>query len=96
MYFPEETNNFEFEDLVLFNVEVNDTYNARVLGQTKDYCFDEACTLPPVMGSQLFHFFLHISINIFNFLIFKNILCIYITIINLLLTFYFTFIIITL
>jgi len=56
MYFPEETNNFEFEDLVLFNVEVNDTYNAKVLGQTKDYCWDEYCIFPPVKGLQLFHY----------------------------------------
>jgi len=49
MFFPKETSNFQFEDLVLFDVEINDTYNARVLGQTKDYCFDETCTLPPVI-----------------------------------------------
>jgi len=48
MYFPKETSNIRYEDLVLFNVEVNDTYNAKVLGQTKDYCWDEFCEFPPV------------------------------------------------
>jgi len=50
MYFPQETSNIQFEDLVLFSVEVNDTYNARVIGQTKNYCWDEVCKLPPVKG----------------------------------------------
>jgi len=48
MYFPQKTSNIQFEDLILFNVEVNDTYNAYVFGQTKDYCWDEFCTFPPV------------------------------------------------
>jgi len=48
IYFPQKTNNIQFEDLVLFNVEINDTYNAKVLGQTKDYCWDEVCMFPPV------------------------------------------------
>jgi len=48
IYFSKETSNIQYEDLVLFNVEVNDTYNAKVIGQTKDYCWDEACILPPV------------------------------------------------
>jgi len=55
MYFPQKTSNIQFEDLILFNVEVNDTYNARVLGQTKDYCWNEYCIFPPVKGLQLIH-----------------------------------------
>ena len=50
MYFPEETSNLTYEDLVLFNVEVNDTYNAKVIGHYKDYCWDEFCTFPTVKG----------------------------------------------
>jgi len=50
MLFPQKTNNIQFEDLVYFNVEINDTYNAKVLGQTRDYCWNEVCTLPPVKG----------------------------------------------
>jgi len=48
IYFPEETSNIQFEDLVLFNIEVNDTYNAKVVGQTNNYCWNEFCTFPPV------------------------------------------------
>ncbi len=50
MLFPNETSNIQYEDLVLFNIEVNDTYNAKVLGQTKDYCWNEYCIFPPVKG----------------------------------------------
>ena len=50
MYFPEKTSNLQFKDLVLFNVEINDTYNAKVLGQTQDYCWDDECVFPPVKG----------------------------------------------
>jgi len=48
LYFPHKTSSLDFEDLVLFNVEVNDTYNAKVIGQTKDYCWDDVCVFPPV------------------------------------------------
>jgi len=48
MYFPQRNKNIQYEDLVLFNVEINDTYNAKVLGQTNNYCWDEVCTFPPV------------------------------------------------
>ena len=54
MYFPQKTSNIQFNDLVLFNVEVNDTYNTQVLGQTKDYCWGEVCILPPVKGLYSF------------------------------------------
>jgi len=50
MYFPHKTSKLDYDDLVLFNVEINDTYNAKVLGQTKDYCWDEVCVFPPVKG----------------------------------------------
>jgi len=50
MYFPKKTSNIQFEELVLFTVETNDTYNTKVLGQTYDYCWDEVCILPPVNG----------------------------------------------
>ena len=50
MLFPQKTNNIQFEDLVYFNVEINDTYNAKVLGQTQDYCWDDECVFPPVKG----------------------------------------------
>lgn len=50
IYFPEEADNIKFDDLVLFNVETNDTYNAYTVGQTKDYCWGEVCVLPPVKG----------------------------------------------
>jgi len=50
LHFPEETSDLTYEDLVLFNVEVNDTYNAKVIGQTKDYYWDEFCEFPPVAG----------------------------------------------
>ncbi len=56
MYFPEETNNLQYEDLVFFNVEVNDTYNANLLGQTKGYCWNEFCIFPPVKGLKFFHY----------------------------------------
>jgi len=48
MYFPQESSNLQYEDLILFSVEINDTYNAQVLGQTKEYCWNEVCKLPPV------------------------------------------------
>jgi len=54
MYFPQKTNNLQFDDLILFNVKTNDTYNTKVLGQTKDYCWGESCTFPPVKGLRLF------------------------------------------
>jgi len=57
IYFPQKTNNIQFDDLVLFNVEINDTYNAQVLGQTKNYCWDESCILPSVKGLQLFPYY---------------------------------------
>jgi len=50
MYFPQKNKNIQYENLVLFNVEINDTYNAKVLGQTHDYCWDEVCIFPPVKG----------------------------------------------
>ena len=56
IYFSKETSNIKYEDLVLFNIEVNDTYNAKVIGQTKDYCWDETCILPPVNGLNLFFY----------------------------------------
>jgi len=48
IHFPEEGSKINFDDLVLFNVEANDTYNAYTVGQTKDYCWGEVCVLPPV------------------------------------------------
>jgi len=66
MYFPHKTSNFQFDDLVFFNVEVNDTYNAKVLGQTKEYCWDEFCIFPPVKGLYYYSF-----IYIYFYFIFK-------------------------
>jgi len=54
VYFPQETINFQFEDLVFFIVETNDTYNAKVLGQTQGYCWGEVCEFPPVKGFLIF------------------------------------------
>ena len=54
MYFPQESSDIQFDDLILFNVEVNDTYNAVLEGQTQNYCWGEFCEFPPVKGLQLF------------------------------------------
>jgi len=48
MYFPHKTSNLQFEDLIFFNVETNDPYNAIAIGQTQEYCWDEVCKFPPV------------------------------------------------
>jgi len=62
MYFPHKTLNLQLEDFAFFNVEIDDTSNAKVLGQTQDYCWDDRCVFPPVKGLQLFHY------NIFYFI----------------------------
>jgi len=49
MYFPQK-NSFHYNDLVLFKIEINDPYNAHVIGQTNDYCWDDKCTFPPLKG----------------------------------------------
>jgi len=48
MYFPKETDDFQLEDLAFFNVEIDDTSNVKILGQTQDYCWDDRCIFPPV------------------------------------------------
>jgi len=50
MYFPHKTVDVQLEDLVYFNIEIDDTSNAKVLGLTKDYCWDDRCIIPPVKG----------------------------------------------
>jgi len=50
MYFPHETTSLHLEDLVFFNVEIDDPSNAAVVGQTRNYCWDDKCVFPPVKG----------------------------------------------
>jgi len=50
MYFPRKTVNIQLEDFVFFNVEIDDPSNAKVLGQTQDYCWDDRCIFPSVKG----------------------------------------------
>ncbi len=55
MFFPNKTSNFKFNELVFFKVEINDTSNTQVIGQTQDYCWEDRCTFPSVQG--LLNFF---------------------------------------
>jgi len=48
MYFPQKTVDLQLEDFVFFNVEIDDPSNAKVLGQTQDYCWDDRCIFPSV------------------------------------------------
>ncbi len=57
MYFPSETSSLHLEDLVFFNVEINDPSNVKILGQTRDYCWDDRCKFPSVKGLQFFLYY---------------------------------------
>jgi len=48
IFFPKKTSNLQFNELVFFKVEINDPSNAKIIGQTQDYCWDDRCTFPSV------------------------------------------------
>jgi len=37
-----------------FKVDINDTYNAAVIGQTISYCLNDYCEVPNVKGNHIF------------------------------------------
>jgi len=43
----------DFNDFVFTAIEVNDTYNAKVLGQSQSYCWDDVCEFPKVKGINI-------------------------------------------
>lgn len=42
----DEMNMLSIEDLIFFKLEINDTYNAEIIGQTENYCLGTDCILP--------------------------------------------------
>ncbi|OUM65258.1 hypothetical protein PIROE2DRAFT_7805 [Piromyces sp. E2] len=46
--FKSDISNVEFNEFMFFNLEINDTYNAVLVGQTNSYCWEDKCTFPPV------------------------------------------------
>jgi len=36
--------------VMFFKVEIDDSYNAAIIGETMKYCLNDECTLPPIKG----------------------------------------------
>jgi len=39
---------YYINEMIFFKVNVNDTYNAAIVGKASSYCINNECILPPV------------------------------------------------
>eukprot|EP00833_Pecoramyces_ruminatium_P000184 jgi/Orpsp1_1/1174216/evm.model.c7180000049310.1 len=65
MEFGSDVSAVKLNELLFFNLEINDTYNAKVLGQSNSYCWDKSCIFPSAKrnpGTYL----LRLNINTFG------------------------------
>ncbi|ORX47605.1 hypothetical protein BCR36DRAFT_413546 [Piromyces finnis] len=46
--FETDISNIQFDELLFYKLEINDTYNARLKGQTQSYCWGESCNFPQI------------------------------------------------
>ncbi|ORX76364.1 hypothetical protein BCR32DRAFT_271328 [Anaeromyces robustus] len=44
--FETDINNAKYDDFALISVEINDTYNTKLLGQVQNYCWSDNCIFP--------------------------------------------------
>jgi len=43
---------YEFNDMIFFKIDINDTYNAAVINEPVLYCDDTSCKLKDVNGKK--------------------------------------------
>jgi len=53
MFFQSDVSNMKYEELVYTSVEINDTFNAEVIGQYQSFCWDDSCEFPQVKSIVL-------------------------------------------
>jgi len=57
--------NIQSEDFFLFNLEINDTYNAKLVGQINSFCWNSTCDFPPVKGLLFYIIFISFLFNFY-------------------------------
>jgi len=50
MLFQSDPYNMNFNEFVYTSVEINDTYNAEVIGSYQSFCWDDGCVFSQVKG----------------------------------------------
>lgn len=48
LHFQEDLEDTNLNDLIIFEIEMNNTYNTKIYGQTYSYCWDDVCSIPSV------------------------------------------------
>ncbi|ORX87196.1 hypothetical protein BCR32DRAFT_240335 [Anaeromyces robustus] len=65
--FEDDISDMNLNDIVFFTVEVNDTYNTEIYGQTQNYCWKDSCILPPIaVTGNPGNYLLNFKINTFG------------------------------
>jgi len=58
VYLGLDNSYMSLNNIFSYEVEVDDTYNTELIGQTQSFCFNDLCTFPSVKGFFFFFFFL--------------------------------------
>lgn len=56
--FESDISSIKFNEFMFFSINVIDTYNVELYGQTQSYCWGDSCVFPQVKGKFL---------NIYNY-----------------------------
>jgi len=63
-----DLSDINFNDFIFTAVEINDTYNARLIGPVKNYCWGNDCSFPSLKGfKEIFFFWLFVLFVCFFF-----------------------------
>ncbi|OUM56930.1 hypothetical protein PIROE2DRAFT_18248, partial [Piromyces sp. E2] len=46
--FNSDSSRIHYDEFMFFNIEINDTYNAELIGQSQSYCWSDSCLYPPL------------------------------------------------